>query len=470
MKKLIIIIMFASTTLAFAEVDLAPPKRLANIDTDVLEESTLSSVTTGKQSLIDIYNQALANDPELASALSANKSAQELIEQSKALYRPNVNFSAGVSASETDIEIIGPNVFRNAGRTSFEGYNYGLEARQPIYRKDSLVQIDQAKSQVSQADKQYHLTQQNLILRSTEVYFEVLNAQDQIDLIKAQEIAILGQLDQAKANFEVGTSTITDVNEAQARYDLVISQEIAARNELSIAKRSIQAITNEVPQALATVQSDIEVNKLAQTIQDWQDIATQNNLEVEIQRDTLKIAEQEISGAKAGHLPTLDAVASYSRNYSNSGPNGFGSDLTNGTIGLELAIPLYQGGAVTSRVRQAIYDKQKAQDDLDLAMRRISLDTQRSYLNLDSSIAQVRALEQALVSSQSQLDSTKLGYEVGIRTNVDVLDSQQQLFSAKRDLLRARYSYLVNIIRLKFVSGLVSVADLQEINQHLDTQ
>ena len=170
-----------------------------------------------------------------------------------------------------------------------------------------------ANTQVSQADKQYHLSQQDLILRTTQAYFNVLIAQDKIDLIVAQKAAILSQLDQAKATFEVGTATMTDVNEAQARYDLIIAQEIAALNEHQIAQRAIQAITGELPAKLATAKSDIQVTQLSQGIQDWQQVALQNNLNIQIQQDALKLAEQEVEFTKAGHLPTLDAVASYER-------------------------------------------------------------------------------------------------------------------------------------------------------------
>lgn len=428
-----------------------------------------AQVASKAQNLVDVYHQALAHDPALASALSANKAAQEIIEQGKALYRPTVNLNANATASQTDIKYIGTgfNQFRDEGRQNFEGYNYGLEARQPIFRKENLVQMEQSKTQVSQADKQYHLSQQQLILRTTEAYFDVLIAQDKIDLIGAQKTAILSQLDQAKATFEVGTATITDVNEAQARYDLILAQEIAAVNEHQIAKRSVQAITGEIPNKLATAKSDIQVVPLKEGMQDWQQIAVQNNLNIQIQQDTLRFNEQEVDRANAGHMPTLDAVASYNKNYSNGGTSGIGNDLDNATIGLQLQIPLYQGGAISSRARQAVMNKQKAQDDVDVARRQTDLETQRAYLNLSTSIAQVKALEQALLSSQSQLDSTKLGYEVGVRTSVDVLNAQQQLFSAKRDLLQARYNYLVNIIRLKSASGLVSEADLQEINQQL---
>ncbi|HNV88350.1 MAG TPA: TolC family outer membrane protein [Methylotenera sp.] len=424
---------------------------------------------TKPQSLMDIYNQALAHDPALASALSANKAAQEIIEQGKALYRPTVNFNASASASQTDNKFIGTgfNQFRTEGRQNFEGYNYGVEARQPIYRKQNLVQMDQSKTQVSQADKQYHLSQQELILRTTQAYFEVLIAQDKIDLIAAQKAAILSQLEQAKATFEVGTSTITDVNEAQARYDLIVAQEIAAVNEHQIAKRSVAAITGEVPAKLATAKTDIQVKQLSQSMQDWQQVAVQNNLNIQIQQDALKLAEQEVERTQAGHLPTLDAVASYTKNYANGGTSGVGNDLDNATIGLQLQIPLYQGGAISSRARQAVLNKQKALDDIEIARRQADLETQRAYFNLSTTIAQVKALEQALISSQSQLDSTKLGYEVGVRTSVDVLNAQQQFYSAKRDLLQARYNYLVNIIRLKSATGLVGEADVQDINQQL---
>ena len=378
-----------------------------------------------------------------------------------------MNFSADASTSATHIRYLKSNI--PPGNSKFENLRAGVEARQPIYRKQNLVQIAQSKTQVSQADKQYHLSQQALILRTTQAYFDVLLAKDKIDLIVAQEAAVLSQLEQAKATFEVGTATITDVNEAQARYDLILAQEIAAINEHEITKRAVEAITGSIPDRLATVKSDIQVATLQQTMQDWQQVAVQNNLNIQIQQDALKLAEQEVEFANAGHLPTIDAVASYFNSYANGSPSVFsaGNELKNATIGLQLEIPLYQGGAISSRARQAVLNKQKALDDVEIARRQTDLETQRAYFNLSSSIAQVKALDQALISSQSQLDSTKLGYEVGVRSSVDVLNAQQQLFSARRDLLQARYSYLVNIIRLKAASGLVAEADLQDINQQL---
>ncbi|OZA08728.1 MAG: type I secretion protein TolC, partial [Methylotenera sp. 17-45-7] len=312
-----------------------------------------------------------------------------------------------------------------------------------------------------------NLTQQNLILRVTQAYFDVLIAQDKIALIAAQKTAILSQLEQAKANFEVGTATITDVNESQARYDLVLAQEIATENELQIAKRAIQAITGVIPEKLASVKADIQTTSLAQGMDKWLEVAAANNLNILLQQDALKFAEQEVERLSAGHLPTLDAIASYTNNYANGSANGFGSELESAVIGVQMQIPLYQGGAISSRVRQAVLNQEKAKDDIEIARRNTELETQRAYLNLSTTIAQVKALEQALISSQSQVDSTKLGYEVGVRTSVDVLNAEQQFFLAKRDLLQARYNYLVNIIRLKASSGVVAEVDLADINQQL---
>lgn len=420
--------------------------------------------------LMDIYQQALANDPNLASALSANEAAQELIEQSKALYRPAVNFNAGVNKSQTDITFLGDNPFtrlRNAGRNSFETKNYGVEARQPIYRKDSLLQIDQSKTQVRLADKQLHLAQQNLMLRTTLTYFDVLIAQENIALIQAQKSAILGQLDQAKANFDVGVATITDVNEAQARYDLTVSQEIAAFNIFEVAKHSVQAITGNIPQALTPVRDNIAPNQLSQAMQEWIDVASKNNLNIQINEDAYTLAEQDVERARSGHLPTLDAVASYTENNQSGGAQGFGSELKTSVIGLQLQIPLYLGGAVSSRQRQAVHNQDRARSDIEVARRQTTLDTQRAYLNLNTSIAQIKAFEKALSSTQSQVESTKLGYEVGLRNSIEVLNAQQQFFTARRDLLQARYQYLINIIQLKVASGVVSEMDLVDINQQL---
>lgn len=454
------------TLVSYTQLHLLTPKSLMLCV--MLACAPYAQADNNADSLVEVYQQALQNDPTLASALSANQAAQEIIEQAKALYRPTITLNAGATATQTDIRFLtGFNPFRAEGRSNFEGYSYGVQARQPIYRKDSLVQIEQSKVQVSQADKQLNLSKQDLIVRVTQAYFDVLLAQDKIDLIVAQKAAILSQLEQAKANFDVGTATITDVNEAQARFDLASAQEIAAINEHQVAKHAVQAIIGKLPNKLATVRADMAATSLNQSLEQWLAVTAQNNLNIQIQQDNLALSSQEIERLRAGHLPTLDAIASHTNNYANGSANGLGSELQTSAIGFQLEIPLYQGGAVSSRVRQAVSNQQKAQNDVQIARRSAELETQRAYLNLSSSIAQVKAYEQALVSGQSQLESTQLGYEVGVRTSVDVLNAQQLLFTAKRDLLQARYNYLVNIIRLKAISGVVAEVDLVDLNQQL---
>lgn len=447
-------------------------KRLTTVTFVTLLLAFSSSLSAEEKvlSLTDVYQQALARDPTLASAFSANQAAQEIVVQGKALYRPMVNFNASVTATQSDIRYVGGgfNPFGSAvGRSNYEGYSYGVEGRQPIYRKQNLIQIDQSQIQLDQENKRLHLTQQNLIYRVTQAYFDVLIAQDNIALIGAQKNAISSQLAQAKANFEVGSSTITDVNEAKARYDLIIAQEIAAINAHQIAQRSLEAITGTALQKLATVRSDIKMSSLDQSMSQWIEVTTQNNLNIQLAQDDLRFSALEVERMNAGHLPVLDAIARYSNDYTNGGVMGIGQELKSAVIGFQLQIPLYQGGAISSQVRQAVLNKQKAQDDIEVAIRKAELETQRAYLNLNSAIAQVRAYEQSLVSSQSQLESTELGYQVGVRTSVDVLNSQQQLYGAKRDLLQARYNYLISIIRLKAASGIVTEMDLSDINQQL---
>jgi outer membrane protein len=434
------------------------------------------ALAADSQNLIQIYQQALSQDPALASAKSGNLAMQEKLVQGKAQYLPTVNFNAGANSSKTDIKFLGipnnpggPN--RIEGPQSFQSYNYGVNINQPIYRKQIQAQLEQAKSQVEQSDKQLQLAQQNLILRSSKAYFDVLLAQDKIELIQAQKNAISKQLEQAKANFDVGTATITDFNEAQARFDLVQAQEIAAMSDLEVKKRAIQSIIGQMPATLSGVRSDLQPQMPEPVAMErWVEMATQTNLMIAIQEQALEIATQEVERQNAGHLPTLDAIASYTERYANGGINSFGSDLKDATIGLQLQIPLYQGGAVSSRVREAVANKQKAMDDVVAARRQAELETRQAYLDLVSVVSQIKAYEQALNSSQSQLDSTSLGYEVGVRTSVDVLNAQQQFFTAKRDLLQSRYAYLMNILTLKSAVGLLTESDLDAVNQQLVSQ
>jgi outer membrane protein len=287
--------------------------------------------------------------------------------------------------------------------------------------------------------------------------------------VGAQKIAISEQLAQARRNFEVGTATITDTHEAQARFDLVVAQEIAAQNDLETKRRALQQLTGKEYTGLKGLRPDVKLSPPNPAgMQSWSDLAEKQSYPVQIQEATTEIAQLEAKRARAGHLPTLDLVASHGYvSQTGSQLTAIGSNVNTTTLGFQLSVPLYQGGAITSREREAAANHEKSRQDLENARRSSVLSSRQSYLAVINGIAQVGALDQALVSSQSALDSNKLGYEVGVRINIDVLNAQQQLFSTRRDLAVARYNTIINHLRLKGAAGSLREEDLQEINRAL---
>lgn len=407
--------------------------------------------------LMEVYREAQQQDAAYASARAAFEASREKAPQGLALLLPSVNLSANTTYNDVD------------SSTSTRQYNsngYSLSLTQPVYRKQNFVQYEQTKSQVVQAEAQLAVARQDLIVRVAQAYFDVLLAQDNVALAGAQKAAIGEQLEMAKRNFEVGTVTITDTHEAQARYDLTTAQEIAAQNDLEIRNRALQLILGKIPAHLNALNGKLplvlpEPNDMTK----WVAQAEQQSPQIAIQRAALEIANQEVEKNRAGHHPTLDLVASHSQS-SNSSYLTTGT-VTSQTIGLQLNLPIYQGGSVNSKVREALANQEKARQDLELGNRQAALQTRQAFLGVTSGMAQVKALEQALVSSQSSLDSTRLGQEVGVRTNVDVLNAQQQLFTAKRDLSQARYNYILNQLKLKSAVGVLRDEDVEQVNRWL---
>ena len=299
--------------------------------------------------------------------------------------------------------------------------------------------------QVAQTEAQFRVTEQDLILRVAQAYFDVLIAQDSVQLAEAQQTAISEQLEQAKRNFEVGSATITDTHEAQARYDLTSAQEIAAQNSLEIKRRTLQQLINAIPKDLRHLGKEFKLETPQPAdMEKWVDDAQLNSLQLAIAQAGAEIAEKEVARNRGGHYPTVDLVANYSNSQSNGGSFGVGSDNTSKSIGVQLNLPLFQGGAVNSKWREAEANRERAIQELENARRSVALQTREAYLGVVSGIAQVKALQQALVSSESVLEASKLGQEVGVRTNLDVLNAQQQLHSTRRDLYQAEYSYLLS--------------------------
>ena len=420
------------------------------------------------QDLQQVYRDAKSYDAQYASARYALQAGLEKLPQGRALVLPSLNLSASAAGTWLESDSRDTAVLPSFTR-DFRTLGYTLTLTQPVFRPQNSLQYDQAGFQVKQTEAVFGQAGQDLVLRVAQAYFDVLAAQDTLALVRAQKAAISEQLAQAKRNFEVGTATITDTHEAQARFDLAVAQEIAAQNDLDSRNRVLQQLAGKEYASLKPLRADVKLSPPNPTsMQSWVEIAEQSSYAVQIQDAVTNIADLEAKRNRAGHLPTLDVVVTHGQNLQTaSSLSGVGSDTTSSALSLQLALPLYQGGAISSREREAAANYEKAKQDLENARRGSVLATRQSYLAVMNGIAQVAALEQALVSSQSALDSNKLGYEVGVRINIDVLNAQQQLFSTRRDLAVARYNTITNHLRLKSAAGSLRESDLEEINRAL---
>jgi outer membrane protein len=411
------------------------------------------------ENLSEVYRDASVFDAQFASARAVYRATQEKLPQARAGLLPNVNGSAYIQHNNVDTSAFPSSSFTSKG--------WGVNGTQPIFRWQNWVVLEEAHVQVSAAETQLKGAEQDLILRTAQAYFDVLQAEDNIDFIRSQKAAIAEQLASAKRSFEVGTATITDTNEAQARYDLATAQEIAAQNDLEVRNRTLFKVTGRNYSKLARLNPNADLKQSEPADMDaWARLAQDANVNVVAQRYLKTIADREVERNRAGHYPTLDLAASYTDNRNQS----FGAsqlDIKSRVLGLELNIPIYQGGLISSRVREAIANQDKAGQDLQNALRDATLQANQAFLNAKNGSAQVKALEQALVSSQVSLDSTKLGLEVGVRTNVDVLNAQQQVYSARKDLAAARYGFLLSVLNLKAAAGSLSAADLDQIDSVL---
>jgi outer membrane protein len=406
--------------------------------------------------LIEIYRAALTNDAQFAAARAQHLASREKLPQARAGLLPSVTLSASTSWNETEVkEPLQRDLNYNAN-------SYIVQLTQPLFRWQNWLQFDQAKLQLLVGDAQLTQARQDLITRVTQAYFDVLYSEDTLTFSLAQQSAIAQQLEQAKRNFEVGTSTIVDSHEAQARFDLAVSQELAAQNDLAVKRQQLATIIGAEPPALKPLRETLEITRpQPDTPAPWVDAAEQGNPNVVAQRAGLDIARREVERNRAAHYPTIDAVATLAHNRQ---PISALADANTQTLGVQLNLPLYSGGALSARDREAAALADRAQSDLDFARRSAALAARQSYLGVTAGIAQVKALEAALRSSNLALASNKTGYEVGVRINIDVLNAQQQVFATRRDLARARYDTLLAQLRLKAAAGRLDETDLQAIN------
>lgn len=411
--------------------------------------------------LLQTYKEALVNDAQFASSRASLSAGQEKMTQGRANILPTLGISGNAGRTSQEVTVTQP----VSGDWRANGYTITLS--QPLVRWANWELYQQGKLSSAIAEAQFAQAQQDLIVRVSQAYFDVLTSQDALGSIQAQKVAITEQLASAKRNFEVGTATITDTHEAQARYDLAVAQEYAGINDLEIKRTALQQIIGKPASALAGLRAGVKLNapEPAQ-IDTWVSSAETQNYNVISQAFALEVAKREIKRNRAGHLPTLDLVASRNHAFQAASLTSANNSTTTNTnsVGVQWTVPLFSGFAVDSRVREAIALEDKSRADLENTKRSAAQGARQAYLGVNNGLAQVKALEAAEISSQSALESNRLGYQVGVRINIDVLNAQQQLFSTRRDLAKARYDTVMNGLRLKSAAGTLKEEDLTVVN------
>jgi len=414
--------------------------------------------------LLETFHAAQANDPVFAAARATQQAGQEKLPQGRSLLMPSINLNANTTFNNQNARYQGF-LSPASGDYNYNSNGYGLTLVQPLFRQQNWQAYSESELQAAQAAIQLKIAEQDLILRTAQAYFDVLIAQDSVGLAEAQKTSISEQLEQAKRNFDVGSATITDTLEAQARFDLTGAQQIAAQNNLEIKRSALQQLINAMPKDLKPLGKEFKLEAPQPADMDkWVETAQSGNLQLAIAQASAEIADKEVARNRGGHYPTVDLVA----NYSNNSTGGvMANDTTSRSVGVQLNMPLFQGGAVNSKWREAEANRERARQELENVRRNVAQLTRQAYLGVVSGIAQVQALQQALASSVSVLDASKLGHEVGVRTNLDVLNAQQQLYSTRRDLYQAQYNYLVSELQLKAAVGSLGEDNLSKVNQAL---
>jgi outer membrane protein len=418
--------------------------------------------------LMAVYRDALAYDAQYAGARAAVEAGREKLPQGRSGLLPTIGLAANTTWNDID------STRRTAGATEvntrYNNNGWTVNLTQPLFRWQNWVAYNQSELAVAQAEAQFGLARQELIVRAAQAYFDVLLAQDTLATARAQKVAIAEQLEAAKRNFEVGTATITDSHEAQARFDLTSAQEIAAANDLTVKRQVLRSVIGKEPEGLKNLKPGMQMARpQPDDINKWVEMAESASASVQIYQALFEIATREVEKQRAGHYPTLDLVASRGRSSAtNSTTLGVGSDSNASTIGLQLSIPIFAGGAVMSKDREAVALKEKAGADLENARRTAALNARQAYLGVSAGLAQVKAYEAALTSSQSALDSNKLGYEVGVRINIDVLNAQSQLYDTRQKLAKARLDTLAALLKLKAAAGSLGEDDVAAVNALLE--
>ncbi len=411
------------------------------------------------QSLKELYDAARSYDATYQSARAQADSTQYRIEQTEALLRPNVGLQGSLSRTESDTPA--------ADRRNLTTAAVGVTAVQPLYNRANGLQIDKARKTLDAAQADLANAEQDLIVRVAQAYFDVLGAQDTLTTTQASKKAISEQLASAKRNFEVGTATITDTREAQARFDLATALEIAADNDLRSKRIALdQLVGSNGVMPLPLITRNALPNLADSGVETWVEKVEQAPT-VRKARAGYEIAKLETRRTQATSQPTVDlegSVAGSNNRGTAAVSSGGAGTSSNAKIGVTLKMPLYTGGSIQNQVKEAVVLEEKSRNDLDAARRAVAQVTRQVYFGVQSGQAQVNALQAAESSSKLALEATQLGYKVGVRVNLDVLNAQTQLYTTQRDLAKARYDVLVNGLKLRQAAGVLSPADVDTIN------
>ncbi|MGL5302307.1 MAG: outer membrane channel protein TolC [Aeromonas sp.] len=427
----------------------------------LLSVMVLLGVSAGAHAdnLLDIYQQAQLKDPQVLQSKAVRDQAFEKINQSRAALLPQINLGAGLNYLKNK---------RNTQTATSASGNLSLD--QSVYRRSNWINLDLAEKSAAQSDVAYNIEVQNLILRSATAYFDVLNAMDTLEFVRANTVAVERQMEQTRQRFGVGLVAITDVHEAEASRDQALADEISAENQLANSYESLRELTGVDHRNLEVLNTErFTPQKTAFDSDKWLALAIDKNLQLHSARIAKDIAKQQIDLQKTGHEATVDlstGLQTSESDYQNKTINPE-SNANQANIGLTFNLPLYSGGAITSQVKQAQYNYVAASELLEKNYRSVQGSVRSSYNNVNANIGSVRAYSQFVVSAKSALEATEAGYEVGTRTIVDVLDYTRKLYDAKQKLSEARYNYILNILSLKQAAGVLEAQDLVDINQGL---
>ncbi|GLQ73851.1 outer membrane channel protein TolC [Vibrio penaeicida] len=424
----------------------------------LLITAALGSNAAWADNLAEIYDLAKQNDPQLLSAAAQREAAFEAVNSSRSTLLPQIDLTAGYNIQQSS-------------KSDREGnaLTAGVGLKQDLYNRNSWINLDKAEKSARQVDSAYAAEQQGLILRVATAYFEVLRAQDSLDFVRAEKAAVARQLEQTKQRFEVGLSAITDVHDAQAQYDSVLASEVLQENALANSYEALREITGEEHQKLATLDTRrFAASRPESTTESLIEKAQQENLSLLATRIKRDIAKNDISLAESGHLPTLTLNSGYKYTDNSNTLNGTGDGSFNDfNIGVNLSVPLYTGGNITSLVKKAEANYVEASQRLEQTYRTVVKDVRAHYNNINANIGAIRAYNQSVVSAQSALEATEAGFDVGTRTIVDVLDSTRRLYDANRNLSDARYNYILSVLQLRQAVGTLNEQDVLDINTGL---